>query len=87
MVLKHVTIVEVIKGMKDRIPTGKHVWAIYGTITKPNADGSELDDITRIISDEYLTNFLAAANRVFRPIIVQVELIRAIGVQTPPPDK
>jgi len=37
---------EVIKGIKDWIPAGKYVQAIYGTITKPNADSSEPDDLT-----------------------------------------
>jgi len=46
MALKNVTIVEGIKGIKDWIPVGKHVRAIYGTITKPNADGSKPDDLT-----------------------------------------
>jgi len=44
--LKNVAIVEVIKGIKDRIPARKHVWAIYSAITKPNADGSEPDNLT-----------------------------------------
>jgi len=85
--LKNVAIVEVIKGIKDRIPAGKHVWAIYGAISKPNADGSQPEDITCIISDEDLTNFLKAVNGVYRPIILQVKLIRAGGAQTPPPDE
>jgi len=85
--LKNVAIVEVIKGIKDWIPAGKHVWAIYSAITKPNADGSEPDDRTRIISDEDLPNFLTAANGVYRPIMLQVELVRAGGAQTPPPDE
>ena len=46
MGLKNVAIVGVIKGIKDRIPAGKHVRAIYSAITKPNADGSEPDDLT-----------------------------------------
>jgi len=45
VVLKNIAIVEVIKGIKDRIPAGKHVRAIYSVITKPNADGSEPDDL------------------------------------------
>jgi len=85
--LKNVTIVEVIKRIKDRIPAGKHVRAIYSAITKPNAHGSEPDNLTWIISDEDLTNFLVAANGVCRLIILQVELVRAGGAQTPPPDK
>ena len=85
--LKNVAIVEVIKGIKDRIPARKHVRAIYSAITKPNADGSEPDDLTRITSDEDLTNFLVAANRVYRPIMLQVELIRARRAQTPSPDE
>jgi len=60
--LKNVAIVEVIKGIKDQIPAGKHVRAIYSAITKPNTDGSKPDDLTRIISDEDLTNFLVGAN-------------------------
>jgi len=77
--LKNVAIVEVIKDIKDWIPAGKHVWAIYVAISKPNADGSQPEDITRIISDEDLTNFLTAVNGVCRPIMLQVELIRAGG--------
>jgi len=67
---KKVAIVEVIKGIQDRIPAGKHVRAIYGAISKPNADGSQPEDITRIISDEDLTNFLTAANGVYRRIML-----------------
>jgi len=85
--LKNISIVEVIKRIEDRIPAGKHVWAIYGAITKPNANGSEPDDLTWIILDEDLTNFLTTANGVYRPIMLQVELVRAGGAQTPPPDK
>jgi len=44
--LRNVTIVEVIKGIKHRIPSRKHVQASYGIITKLNADGSEPDDLT-----------------------------------------
>jgi len=44
--LKNVAIVQVIKGIKDHIPAGKHVRAIYGAITKPNADGSDPDNLT-----------------------------------------
>jgi len=39
--LKNIAIVEVIKGIKNRIPAGKHVRAIYGAISKPNADSSQ----------------------------------------------
>jgi len=87
LALKNVAIVEVIKGIKDRIPAGKHVRAIYSTIRKPNANGSELDDLTRIILDEDLTNFLTAANGVYKPIMLQVKLVRAGGAQTPPSDE
>ena len=86
MALKNVTIVEVIKVIKDWIPAGKHVRAIYAAITKPNADGSEPNDLTRIISDEDLTNFLTTANGVYRPIMLQVELVRAGEARTPTPD-
>jgi len=37
--------------------------------------------------DENLTNFLTAAHRVYRPIMLQVELIRTGGAQTAPPDE
>jgi len=87
VVLKNVTIVEVIKGIKDRISAGKHVQAIYSAISKPNADGRQPEDIMCIILDEDLTNFLTAANGVYRSIMLQVELIRAGEVQTPPPDE
>jgi len=39
------------------------------------------------MSDEDLTNFLTAANGVYRPIMLQVELIRTRGAQTLPPDE
>jgi len=73
--------------IKDRILAGKHVRTIYSTITKPNSNGSELDDLTRIILDKDLTKFLAAANGVYRPIMLQVELVRAGRAQTLSPDK
>jgi len=38
--LKNIAIVKVIKGIKNRILAGKHVQAIYGAISKPNADSS-----------------------------------------------
>jgi len=85
--LKNVTIMEVIKGIKDRILAGKHVRAIYGAITKPNADGSEPANLIWIISDADLTNFLTTTNGVYRPIMLQIELVRAGGAQPPPPDK
>jgi len=43
--LKNITIVKVIQRIKDWILAGKHVRAIYGAITKPNADGSKPDDL------------------------------------------
>jgi len=46
MAFKNVATMEVIKRIKNRISAGKYVRAIYGAITKPNADGKELDDLT-----------------------------------------
>jgi len=77
--LRNVTIAEVIKRITDWIPACKHVRAIYGAITKSNNDGSQPDDATHATSDENLTNFLMAANGVYRLIILQVELIRDGG--------
>ena len=37
---KNVRIAEVVKCIQNRIPAGKHVRAIYGAISKPDADGS-----------------------------------------------
>ena len=67
---KNVRIAEVIKCIHNRIPAGTHMQAIYGAMSKPDAEGSEPEDTTWITSDEDLTNFLAATDGMHRPIML-----------------
>jgi len=64
--LKQITVAEVLNGISTRIPEGRHIRAMYGALTKPPADGTDLEDIEGITSDKNLSNFIMLAKRVVR---------------------
>jgi len=61
-------------GISNRIPEGRYICAMYRALTKPSADGTEPDDIERIISDNDLTNFVILAKWVYAPVMIQAQL-------------
>jgi len=88
---KDIAVVEIINGIRARIPEGRHIRAIYGAVSKPPADGTDPDDIERIVSDEDLNNFVMVAKVVYKPLMVQLQLQcqdpPANNPETPPPDE
>jgi hypothetical protein len=82
------TLKEIHEAIAERIPEGKHIRAIFGACEKPPADGKEPSDVERICSNQDLENFLRVAQGVYKPIVLQIVLVRSGGVdeQSPPPD-
>jgi len=91
---KDIAVVVIINGIRARIPEGRHIRAFYGAVSKPPADGTDPDDIERIVSDEDLTNFVMVAKGVYKPLMVQLQLAcqdppvnNPNDSETPPPDE
>jgi hypothetical protein len=64
--------------------------AIYGSLSKPPADGScDEEDIVRITSDQELEDFLITAKDTYSPVWMQVQIHKSDGTPdaTPPPDE
>jgi hypothetical protein len=89
--LKDIAVVEIFNGIRARIPEERHIRAIYGAVSKPPLDGTDPDDIERIVSDEDLTNFVMVAKGVYKPLMVQLQLASQVpkedDPETPPPDE
>jgi len=73
--------------IKSRIPVGRTIRTIYGAIMKPPPSGVTSADIVWLTNDDDLEAFLEVARTEYKPLCIQVQLVRGDGTaQTPPPD-
>jgi len=90
--LKKIIVAEVLNGISTRIPEGRQIRDMYRALTKPPADGTNPEDIERITSDDYLSNFVMLAKQVYTAIMIQAQLASSkpddeSDLEAPPPDE
>ena len=83
--LKELTIAALLNAINARILAAKYVRSIFGTVTKPPANGAEPEDVERITCNEDLRNLIEVTLGAYKPIMMQVQLNRTNpAAQTPP---
>jgi len=90
VVLTSVSLIRLHEAIKGRYRTARYkVLAIFGSLTKPLADGTcPKEDIVRITSDHELVDFIITAKEAYCPVWLQMQVHKKnTHDNTPPPDE
>ena len=90
VVLTLVLLIRLHEAFKGRYRTARYrVRAIFGSLTKPLADGTcPKEDIVRITSDQDLVDFIITAKKAYSPVWLQMQVHKKnTHNNTPPPDE
>ncbi|RPB21401.1 hypothetical protein L211DRAFT_851571 [Terfezia boudieri ATCC MYA-4762] len=87
-ILRSASLLEIVNKIRERIPTGRKVWVIYGALDNPNPPNA-IPPTIRLQSDEEVQAFLELSST--KPIRIQVILYRdpdlvPLVADSPPPD-
>ncbi|RPB17861.1 hypothetical protein L211DRAFT_854698 [Terfezia boudieri ATCC MYA-4762] len=87
-ILRSASLLEIVDKIRERIPAGRKVRAIYGALDNPNPPNA-IPPTTRLQSDEEVQAFLELSSA--KPIWIQVILYRdpdlvPLVADSPPPD-
>jgi len=85
--LPRITMQELVDGVRARIPDGRVVLAIYGTLSMPPTNGQKPADTERVTTDADFKNVIAVAGGAYKPLLFQLQLARGDRAnESPPPD-